>query len=100
MGMAEAKARTVEVDGIAVTVAIDPNDDYELSVCSMRYNDASRPARERSRALVRMHELVLGDDYERVLGELREMNGGKLPVSAVTSFVNRVIAAEAGDAKN
>ena len=85
--------RTVEVDGISVEVAVDPADDYELAECStVIYDPASTPA-ERSRAIVRQNRLVLGDAHDRVMAELRERNGGRLPISAVTAFVNSVIEA-------
>ena len=44
--------------------------------------------------------LLLGDDYGRVMRELRAARGGRLPVADVVSFANRVMEAEAGDAKN
>lgn len=87
--------RTVEVDGIEVSVAIDPSDDYELAACSTAiYDPASTPA-ERSRAIVRQNRLVLGDAHDRVMAELRSRNGGRLPISAVTAFVNSIIEAVA-----
>lgn len=90
---AKAASRTVEVDGISVEVAVDPADDYELAECStVIYDPASTPA-ERSRAIVRQNRLVLGDAHDRVMAELRGRNGGRLPVSAVTAFVNEVIKA-------
>ena len=44
--------------------------------------------------------LLLGDDYARAMRELRAARGGRLPVADVVSFANRVMEAEAGDAKN
>ena len=55
--------------------------------------------KERSRALVREFRLVLGSDYGRVMRELREARGGRLPSEDVVSFVNRVIS-EVTTAKN
>lgn len=95
-----AKGRAVEVDGISVTVAIDQSDDWELAEASLTINDPDATQLEKSRALVRQCKLVLGSDYQRVMGELRARNGGRLPAAAVVSFCNRVLAAEGGDAKN
>ena len=93
------KGTAVEVDGIELTVRIDPSSDYELAECSLVMADESATPDQRSRALVRQYHLVLGDDYGRVMGELRERNGGRLPTADVVSFVNRVIARVA-DVKN
>lgn len=91
--------KTVEVDGIRVTVDIDPANDYELAECSLVMNDPDSTQEERSRALVREFRLVLGGDYGRVMRELREARGGRLPSEDVVSFVNRVIS-EVTTAKN
>ena len=95
-----AKGRTVTVDGITVTVAIDPKDDWEFATASLVIADPDATQLERSNAVMKQVKLLLGDDYGRVMGELREARGGRLPISDVTSFANRVMAAEAGDAKN
>lgn len=86
-------ARTVEVDGIPVTVTIDPSDDYELATCSMVIHDPESSDIDRSRAVVRRNVLVLGDGYQDVLDALRESNGGVLRVAAVNEFVAKVIKA-------
>ena len=94
------KGRTVTVDGITVTVAIDPKDDWDFAAASLVLADPDATQLERSNAVMRQVRLLLGADYKRVMDELRAARGGKLPVADVTSFANRVIAAEAGDAKN
>ena len=99
----ESKAREgkiVEVDGIEVEVRIDPKDDWDFAVASLTLADPDATADERAGAIVRQCRLVLGDDYERVMGELRDARGGRLPIADVVSFVNRAIAAEGGNAKN
>lgn len=93
------KARTVDVDGIAVTVAIDPADDYELATCSMVIYDPNSSDLDRSRAVARRNMLVLGDGYQGVLDALREAHGGELRVATVNDFVSKVIRAVA-EAKN
>lgn len=95
-----AKGRTVTVDGITVTVAIDPRDDWEFATASLVIADPDATQLERSNAVMTQVRLLLGDDYKRVMDELREARGGRLPIADVTSFANRVMAAEAGDAKN
>lgn len=95
-----AKGRTVTVDGITVTVAIDPSDDWEFATASLVIADPDATPLERSNAVMRQVKLLLGDDYKRVMDELREARGGRLPIADVTSFANRVMAAEEGDAKN
>lgn len=95
-----AKGRTVTVDGITVTVAIDPSDDWEFATASLVLSDPDATPLERSNAVMTQVRLLLGDDYKRVMDELREARGGRLPVADVTSFANRVLEAEAGDAKN
>lgn len=95
-----AKGRAVTVDGITVTVAIDPRDDWDFATASLVIADPDATPLERSNAVMRQVKLLLGDDYKRVMGELRKARGGKLPNADVVSFANRVLAAEAGDAKN
>ena len=95
-----AKGRTVMVDGIEVDVRIDPADDWDFAVASLTISDPGSTRRERSEAMVKQVRLLLGDSYDRVMSELRESRGGKLPIADVRSFFNRVIAAEAGEAKN
>lgn len=93
------KGTTVEVDGISVTVAVDPADDYELIECAMTMADESTPVAGHNRAYFRRNHLLLGEDYDRVMAELRAQNGGRLPRDVVASFFARVIAGVA-EAKN
>ena len=95
-----ARGRAVTVDGITVTVAIDPKDDWEFATASIVLSDPDATPLEKSNAVMKQVRLLLGDDYKRVMGELRAARGGKLPIADVTSFANRVLEAEAGDAKN
>ena len=99
MAARKPKGKAVEVDGITVDVTIDPADDYGLAACSAVISDPDATAAEKTRAIVRQHELVLGDSRKKVMEELRKRNGGKLPGAAVSEFCNRVIA-QAGEAKN
>ena len=93
------RGTTVEVDGIEVTVAVDPADDYELIECAYVSSDPGAGVVEKNRAYFRRNHILLGDDYSRVMGELRSANGGKLPREVVASFTARVIARVA-EAKN
>ena len=93
------RGTTVEVDGISVTVAVDPADDYELIECAMTMADESAPVADHNRAYFRRNHLLLGEGYDRVMAELRAANGGRLPRDAVASFTARVVAGVA-EAKN
>lgn len=95
-----ARGRTVTVDGITVTVSIDPADDWEFASASAVFADPGSTPLERANAVRTQVRLLLGDDYGRVMRELRAARGGRLPVADVVSFANRVMEAEAGDAKN
>ncbi|MDO4428563.1 MAG: hypothetical protein Q4B91_03530 [Atopobiaceae bacterium] len=93
------KGTTVEVDGIEVTVALDPANDYELVECAVIANDPARTVEEQNRAYVRRVRLILGDAHDRVMRELREAHGGELEPATVADFVARVTARVA-EAKN
>ncbi|HJA28466.1 MAG TPA: hypothetical protein IAA15_02685 [Candidatus Olsenella pullicola] len=97
--MAGAKGSAVEVDGIEVTVVVDPADDYELIECACVSSDPGAGVEERNRAYFRRNHILLGDGYDRVMGELRAANGGRLPRDVVASFMSRVVAGVA-EAKN
>lgn len=96
----KATGKAVTVDGIEVTVAIDPTNDWELAEASLTLNDPGATQLEKSRAMVRQCRIILGGSYDAVMAELRERNGGALPIAEVVSFCNRCIKAEGGDAKN
>ena len=93
------KGTTVEVDGIEVTVAVDPADDYELIECAYVSSDPGAETAEKNRAYFRRNHILLGDSYDRVMGELRAANDGRLPRDVVASFTARVIA-KVAEAKN
>lgn len=97
--MAGVKGHAVEVDGVEVTVTIDPTDDYELAMCSMVIHDPDASDIDRNRAVARRNVLVLGDGYQAALDALREAHGGELRVATVNQFVSKVIRAVA-EAKN
>lgn len=93
------KGREVEVDGIKLAVFIDPNDDYELAETTIILADPSCTKIERSRALMKRNDMILGDDKQRVLDELRAKHDGKLPGEVVNDFVIAV-ANQAVEVKN
>lgn len=95
----QPKGRDVEVDGIKLTVSIDPQDDYELAETSIILADSNSTNSEKARAVMKRNALLLGDDKQRVLDELRAKHGGKLSGEVVNSFVIAV-AAQAVEAKN
>ena len=93
------KGTTVEVDGITVTVTLDPANDYELIECATITGDPARTVEEQNRAYVRRVRLILGADHDRVMGELRAAHGGELPPATVADFVSR-LTAQVSAAKN
>ena len=94
-----AKGSEVEVDGIKLTVSIDPSDDYELAETSIILADPGSTNIERSRAVMKRNDMILGEDKQRVMDELRAKHDGKLPGEAVNSFVIAV-AGKVAEAKN
>lgn len=92
-------AKTIEVDGIEVTVAIDPSRDYEVIECETVLADPDATTAERNRAYYRRNHILLGDQYDRVMAELRAAHDGELDIADVASFVARVVAGVA-EAKN
>ena len=95
----QPKGKDVEVDGIKLTVSIDPSNDYELAETSIILADPSSTSIERSRAIMKRNDLLLGADKQRVLDELRAKHGGKLSGEVVNNFAIAV-AAQAVEAKN
>lgn len=97
--MENAKPKTVEVNGITVTVALDVMDDYELTEQLVINADPNATRGERLAALVRSYRILFGADYRRVKDELRAKNGGALPNAAMVEFANAVMA-KVGELKN
>lgn len=85
-------ARTIEVDGIEVEVAIEPSRDYEIIECETVLADPASTTAERNRAYYRRNHILLGDQYDRVMGELRAAHDGELDIATVASFVAQVVA--------
>lgn len=94
-----AKGKEIEVDGIKLTVSIDPQDDYELAETSIILSDENSTRSEKARAVMRRNALLLGADKQRVLDELRAKHGGKLSGEVVNNFAIAV-ASKAVEAKN
>lgn len=92
-------AKTIEVDGIEVTVSIDPSRDYEVIECAVVLADPDATVAERNRAYYRRNRILLGDQYDRVMAELRAAHDGELDISTVAAFMARVVAGVA-EAKN
>lgn len=82
----------VEVDGIELAISVDPANDYELVECSSIATDPSSSVQEQNLAYIRRNHIILGDDYDRVMSELRSANGGELPVRVVMDFVARAVS--------
>ena len=92
-------AKTVEIDGIEVTVAIDPSRDYEVIECETVLADPGSDTAARNRAYYRRNHILLGDQYDRVMDELRAAHDGKLDITTVAAFLARVVS-EVAEAKN
>lgn len=97
--VAEGAGVVVEVDGITVTVMADVDDDYSIVEAAYVARDPHASADEKTMATIKLYHTLLGGDYDRVMGELRERNDGRLPTSAVIGFMGRVVS-EARAAKN
>ena len=97
--VSEGAGVVVEVDGITVTVMADVDDDYSIVEAAYVARDPHASADEKTMATIRLYHMLLGGDYDRVMGELRERNGGRLPTSAVIGFMGRVVS-EVRAAKN
>lgn len=95
----QPKGREVEVDGIKLTVSIDPSNDYELAETSIILADPGSTNIERSRAIMKRNDMILGEDKQRVMDELRAKHDGKLPGEVVNDFVIAA-ANKAVEAKN
>ena len=92
-------AKTIQVDGIEVTVSIDPSRDYEVIECETVLVDPDATTAARNRAYYRRNHILFGGQYDRVMGELRDAHGGELDREVVADFMVRVIAGVA-EAKN
>ena len=87
------------------------NDHEDTGLCpsaasSERCRESSIPAEApdattaaRNRAYYRRNHILLGDQYDRVMDELRAAHDGELDIATVASFVARVVA-EVAEAKN
>lgn len=73
----------VEAMGVAVDVRTDALDDYDV-LCAIDEAGA-----DSLRGMLVFVRAVLGDEYDRVIGELRGEDG-KLPMSRVAEFVNEI----------
>ena len=92
-------AKTIEIDGIEVTVSIDPSRDYEVIECGTVLSDPDATTDERNRAYYRRNHILLGADYDRIMAELRAAHDGELDIATVAAFTARVVA-EVAEAKN
>lgn len=92
-------AKTIEVDGIEVTVSIDPSRDYEVIECETVLSDPGSDTAARNRAYYRRNHILLGDQYDRVMDGLRAAHDGELDITTVAAFLARVVS-EVAEAKN
>lgn len=73
----------VEAMGVAVEVRTDALDDYDV-LCAIDEAGA-----DSLRGMLVFVRAVLGDEYDRVIDELRD-GDGRLPMSRVAQFVGEV----------
>lgn len=91
--------KAITVDGIELSPRRDMADDYDVVEAVAVCSDPDAPDYAKTLATVRIYRALLGGDYDRVKAELRERNGGKLPVSAMIDFMAEVMG-KMGEAKN
>lgn len=84
-GFKRPEAVEVEAMGISVAVRTDALDDYDV----LSTIDEAGP--DSLRGMLVFVRAVLGDEFERVIGELRDEDG-HLPMSRVAEFVSEVQA--------
>lgn len=90
-GRKAASKKAIEVDGIEVTPAVDPGDDYRLTELMLTRFDEDADLVSRNRATIESYRIILGGDYDRVVTELAEKHGGKLTNATMAEFMNKVI---------
>lgn len=90
--------KNVEVDGIPLAVDKSVFDDIDFAELIATTTDDESTDAEKLVATVKLMKMALGPEYERVKGELRGREGGKLTAERMASFVTSVI--EAAGAKN
>ena len=88
--MAAQKTPTCTVDGIDLYVTRDDVADYDVIRAAATAANEKATDAERLLASVSMAELILGDDHDRVMDELRTRHGGKLPFEVVNDFITQV----------
>lgn len=83
----QVDGKTVTVDGIKVTISVDAIDDFELldDLAQMQDGNAAR--------IVSACKRLFGDDYSRILDELRV--DGRVKTSRVSQFFMDVFKAVA-----
>ena len=90
---AKNRIKKVDVGGVSVAVDMSVLEDWEIVEAIAETSDESLPDPARLAASVRIIRMVLGADYARVKGEIREKNGGRLTAEDMEQFLSDVLKA-------
>lgn len=93
-----AKGKSVEVDGIKLSVDPATLDDFDVVEAIADASDEEADDTAKLRAVVRLFRLVYGGDYGRVKRELRDAHDGRLTTETMMGFFTSTL--EALNAKN
>lgn len=87
---AEKLGKTVTVMGIAIEgVTSDAFNDFEVMEAFAVMTDPDATEAETMRAMASFGPIIFGSkQWKRIKAELREQNGGRLPVEAAMGFIN------------
>ncbi len=84
--------KTIEVEGITLTIEPSFADDFEFVECIAIMSDPEATTAEQAVATVNMMRRVFGADYARVKRELREAHGGALTNEVMQEFFSATLA--------
>ena len=96
--MDESTGKTIEVEGIELTLDIARFDDFEMVEAIADASDEDLDDTAKMRAVVKLFRLTFGDEYSRVKEELRAVHDGVLTTQTMMDFFTAVL--EALGAKN
>lgn len=90
---AEKLAGSIEVNGITVEgVTAETLDDFDFLEAIAISSDPDATDSEKLLAFTKVGPIVFGaDQWKRIKRELREQNGGRLPVESVMGFIDGVL---------
>lgn len=91
--MADKTQETIVVRGISIEgVTKETLNDFEFMEVIAVMGDPDADDSERLRAIADIAPIIFGRaQWRRIKAELREQNGGKLPVEAAMGFINDTV---------